>query len=183
LEEEVTAAVEESAEDRHIAEIEADGYAVKLVMTNISCGGPRQAIANLLDRNMDDHDCDEIIERFFVAAVVAYFHVLPQPTFTPESVDRLSHPPRLVRLNFVLRGLGAWRKEATNRKSGWPTELEFAEFGGAITRAFHPETGVTWAEQSRFVLSDAGKQYVEHLECGVVGLRERMNAFQWILKS
>jgi hypothetical protein len=119
VEEEVTTAPERRAEDSHVAEIEADGYAVKLVMTNISGDGPRQALANLLDRSMDDDDFDEIIERVFVAAVVGYFHVLPQPAFTPESVDALSHPPRLVRLNFLLRGLGhGERKRLTGNRDG-----------------------------------------------------------------
>jgi|SRR5579872_637909 len=172
----------ERAEDSHVAEIEADGYAVKLVMTNISSAGPRQILANLLGLGIDDADFDKIIERVFVAAVIGYFHALPQPKFTAESINALSHPPRLVRLNFLLRGLKAWREEVTNRNSRWPTEREFAEFGGTVIRAFQPEMGVTWAEQSRFVLSDAGKQYVERIEDRMVRLREMMKRYQWMLK-
>ena len=64
-----------------------------------------------------------------------------------------------------------------------PTDREFAEFGTSIARALGPVAGVTWEEQSSFVLSEAGKQYIQRIEKSTAPLREKMKDFQWRLKS
>jgi hypothetical protein len=174
---------ETRAENCHVAEIEADGYAVKVVLTNASQNGPKIAIASLLGCILSDPALDGIIERLFLAAVIGYFHVLPQPSFTPDTVGTLSHPPRLVRLNFLIRGVQAWRAETKHRNAEWPTDREFAEFGTSIARALDPVAGVTWEEQSSFVLSEAGKQYIQRIGNSTALLREKMKDFQWRLKS
>jgi len=124
-----------------------------------------------------------IIERLFLAAVIGFFHVLPQPSFTPETVDALSHPPRLIRLNFLIRGIQAWRTETGHQNTAWPNEREFVEFGASIAGALGPLAGMTWEEQSRYILSEAGKQYVQRIENSTVPLREKMRTFQWHLKN
>ena len=173
---------ENRVENSHVAEIEADGYAVKVVLTNTSQNGPKIAIASLLGCSLSDAALDGIISRLFLAAIIGYFHVLPQPSFTPDTVDTLSHPPRLVRLNFLIRGVQAWRAE-TKRHAELPTDREFAEFGTSIARALGPVAGVTWEEQSSFVLSEAGKQYIQRIGNSTAPLREKMKDFQWRLKS
>jgi hypothetical protein len=183
LEEIADATAGGGAENSHVSEIEADGYAVKLVLTNITQNGPREAIASLLQRNISDPELDAIMERLFLAGVIAYFHVLPQPAFAPDSIDSLSHPPRLVRLNFLIRGIQAWRAESAHRNTDWPTQREFADFGAAIARSLGPVAGVTWEEQSKFVLSENGKEYMQRIDNSTAPLREKMKDFQWRLKS
>jgi hypothetical protein len=183
IEETARALGEGGAEKSHVAEVEADGYAVKVVLTNISQNGPKKAIASLLDRSLSDPELDGIIERLFLAAVIGFFHVLPQPSFTPDTIDLLSHPPRLIRLNFLIRGVQVWRTESGHRNTEWPTEREFADFGASIARALEPVAGVTWEEQSRFVLSEAGKLYIQRIENSTAHLREEMKDFQWRLKN
>jgi hypothetical protein len=183
LDETSRAPVGGAAESSHVAEIEADGYAVKLVLTNISQNGPRETIASLLQRDIADQELDGIIERLFLAGVIGYFHVVPQPPFTRDNIDGLSHPPRLVRLNFLIRGIQAWRAESAHRNTDWPTQREFADFGAAIARSLGPVAGVTWEEQSKFVLSASGRNYIQRIENGTPPLREKMKDFQWRLKS
>jgi hypothetical protein len=160
-------------------EVEADGYAVHMVLGNMLRGGPRAHAAQLLGGAEDQPGIDETLLRVFMAAVVCFFHAVHQP-FDAGKVDERSHPFELSRINTVITDMHGWCAGQEPTFPQWPDVPQFVEFGATL-RGVLRATGIEdhWDDQSRFVQCKAGQDYRVRLYEEREALRARMESFRW----
>jgi hypothetical protein len=104
---------------RHAEEVDADGYAVHMVLGNMLRGGPRSQAAQLLGRAEDQPGLDEALLRAFTTAVVCFFHAA-HLSFDAGKVDEQSHPFELSRINTVITDMHGWCADQEPRLPQWP---------------------------------------------------------------
>jgi hypothetical protein len=160
-------------------EVEADGYAVHMVLGNMLRGAPRTHAAQLLGMAEDQSCLDETLLRAFMTAVVCFFHAVHQP-FDAGKVDEQSHPFELSRINTVITDMHGWCADQEPKLEQWPDVPQFAELGGTLRQILR-DTGIEdhWDDQTRFLQCQAGLDYRGRLYAERKTLRTRMGPFRW----
>ena len=107
--------------DSQVEELDADGYAAYLVLAFLLRSPWRQRQLTLLGQeNMPAVDCDELIMSCFFLALMAFFRTLwPESTRLP--LDRLTHPPVPVRIDYVIQVAKMWCGHFGHVEQSWFT--------------------------------------------------------------
>ena len=95
--------------DSQAEELDADAYAIYLVLANYLRGGGRQsALTQLGRRELSDQDADDLLFNLFFLALIALFCALWPADVGITSIYELGHPPAPVRIEYAKRVARMW---------------------------------------------------------------------------
>jgi hypothetical protein len=102
--------------EQQAQEVDADGWAVYLVLSNLLIGEWREGARTLLElRAATDDTLDEILLSSFVLAVANVLFIFPQKFFDERELYKLVHPPAVARLDRIMANVQTWCEQ--NRPS------------------------------------------------------------------
>jgi hypothetical protein len=164
---EILAGVAEGSLEEQAREVEADGWAVYLVLTNLMTSERREGVRGLLGhRGISDDSVDEILLSSFVIAVAAFFFVREPDVCDERTIYKLTHPPQAARMNEVMHNVQAWCRQNRPALVAWMTLARFQVLMQAVEEA---TSGTDhWRQQTAFFLTNPGAEYIRQLEENVV---------------
>jgi hypothetical protein len=147
-------------------EADADSYAVYIVLNNLIAEGGRQLAVPLFAANAkSEGELDEALLTLFIAAVGAVFYAIAPEAFDDTRVYARRHPPETLRMNYVMRSATAWCNPNRPLLEKWISLELYQEFMGMVAAAlFGPAGRTNWFEQTGFLRSALGEEYVKQLE-------------------
>ena len=150
-------------------EIDADGYAVYHVLAHLFDGpGRTQAVELLGCGEAQIHTQDEVLFASFVMAVGAFLFVQPPGTLDPSKIYKRSHPPQSARMNWIMHAAIAWCQQNRPELKAWMTRERFQMLMRAVAEAsWGMNGGKDWSDQTTFLQSEPGREYVERLDARV----------------
>ena len=160
-------------------EVEADGYAVHMILKNLIQGEMGENLYKLFGSALP---VSEFVMAFFLISTGSLFYLLGERHFDSAAVEGYDHPPALMRMNVIMRDMQGWCSEHSPELIDWGTTERFQDIMQAIALA--DETGANlndWQVQGQFLLSEPGRQYIERLYAEREKLRAEMEPFQWHL--
>lgn len=164
-------------------ELDADGFAVHMMLRNFVAGSPRSKFLELLGSLSGESEDTELLA-LLVLAVGSFFFNRRQE-FTENSISGLAHPLVTARMHFAMEEFVSWL--TANRAPGASliTQARFYELMGAVWAALDPRTSARdWAEQTTFLLSANGARYLALLSETRSMLRTQMSTRCWgLLKA
>jgi len=162
-------------------ELDADGFAVHMLLRNPVTGPSRSKFLELLGQAGDAND-SPLLAALILA--VGSFFFFDQRECGAEGVGQLTHPPAAVRVHFVMEELVGWLNEHRPSSSTSITLVRYQDLMGAVAKALSPKTsGKAWHDQTAFMLSEAGQEYLRRLSEADSQLRDDMRAKRWELDS
>lgn len=146
-------------------EIDADGYAVFHVLAHLLAGeGRLQAIELLRCGHKDSGTQDKLMLSAFVMAIGAFLFVWPPAVIDSPTIYRLEHPPQAVRMDFIMRNAIRWSRQNKPALESWLTPDTFQMLMRIAAGAtWGMNGGKDWSEQTNFVKSESGSEYLEKL--------------------
>jgi hypothetical protein len=159
-------------------ELDADGYAVHMMLHNFVAGPPRPKLLELLGRRMDDTEDIALLELLILAAGSFFFR--RQQEFERDKVADLTHPPAAARMHFVMEEFASWLDIHRPSTAHLINRTRFAALMGAAASALSTITaGVPWQEQTEFLLSQLGRDYLARVAEARSKLRDVMSNRRW----
>ena len=159
-------------------ELDADGYAVHMMLHNFVAGSPRPKLLELLGRRMDDTEDVAVLELLILAAGSFFFR--RQQEFEEDKVAALTHPPVAARMHFVMEEFASWLDTHRPSIAHLINGARFAVLMGAAASALSTNTsGAPWQKQTEFLLSQPGQNYLAHLAEARSKLRDVMSNRRW----
>ena len=143
-------------------EVDADGYAVHLLLNNLIAGNARaSAVAIFLKLDEEPVSVqDEVLFACFVVAVGAFLYIRPPLTVNSTNVYTLSHPPQAERMNFIINQAMRWCQPSRVGLAAWMTLDRFQKLmRGAAEATLGDSGGINWAAQTAFLTSPGGREY------------------------
>jgi hypothetical protein len=161
-------------------ELEADGYAVNLLLKNLLFGESGQFMHRRVKSKLPMR---EFSLALFVLSVAAVLYYLEPMTFNPSSVRKSTHSDGLVRMNILMGEILGWCKD----NAGWPDAISLEEFQRVTslvaTAASNPAQEQIWTAQGVYLQTDAGKAYLNDIYKRRIHLREKMAPHRWKLRG
>jgi len=158
-------------------EVEADGYAVHMLLDNLVASNSGDHIYRRLGSKLPREDC---IFTLLLLAVGSVFFFLKPREFDEEAVRALDHPFAVARMNVVLYDLIGWCSLNRPGLEGWASVESFQWVMACIGQAANqPEQWSAWARQGEFLKNPAGKQYMADLYAEREKLRADMASRSW----
>lgn len=160
-------------------EVEADGYAVHMLLDNLIVGdsGPR-----IYERLGSRLSADHCILTLFLLSVGSLFFFLAPQEFDVKNVRRVDHPFPLARMNVVMYDLTGWCELKRSELRNWATLDKFQQIMGSVQQAADsPDQATAWRKQGDFLNSSEGKQYLGDLYAERETLRADMTSRRWEL--
>ena len=104
-------------------EVDADGYAVHLVLNNLIAGSARaSAVTTFLQLEVEPVSVqDEVLLACFVVAVGAFLYIRQPVTVNSTNIYTLTHPPQAERMNFVMTQAMRWCQPSRPGLAAWMT--------------------------------------------------------------
>jgi hypothetical protein len=174
--------------DKQAREVDADGYSVHMVLNNLFSGEPRDKTLKLLGWSRPTENADAATLKLFLLAVGAYFYTRPFADFSAKTVDSLTHPFALARMNVVMHEVREWARKHSPHLLRRTKERRFEQLMAAIEQALpsppKPSVGapgVDWHQQGRFLRSAQGREYWARLFERRSTLRAEMADRRWML--
>jgi hypothetical protein len=162
--------------DNQAKEVDADAYAVYIVLTDLITGERRpKAVAILGNGVAPDSVADENLLASFVVAVGSFFYSLPSDKFDPSAVDKGTHPPQAARMSYVMDAVRSWL--AQNRPSllAQVTPEWYQTIMRQVAESMYGASGEQDCDkQIDFLLSAPGKAYGEQLSEGLNRLLQNL---------
>jgi len=145
--------------DSQVEELDADGYAAYLVLAFLLRSPWRQRQLILLGQEkMPSVDCDELIMSCFFLSLMAFFCTLwPKSTRLP--LDRLTHPPAPVRIDYVIQVAKMWCGQFGHVEQSWFTSLRLQDLFHAGASEIDRTNRQGWDAQIAFLSSADGDRY------------------------
>jgi hypothetical protein len=160
-------------------EVEADGYAVHLLVDNLLSSASGRPIYERLASELSMEDC---ILTLFLVAVGSLFFFLKAKPFKREAVRVPDHPFGLVRMNVVMYDLTGWCKTKRPDLVEWATVDRFQRIMTCVAQAAEStDQAQSWSLQGKFLRSDSGKRYIDDLYAERAKLRAEMDPQAWTL--
>lgn len=151
--------------EQQVMELDADGYGgVYHVLSNFFRDEVRHNSLTLLHLVESSPEVqDQVLFSVFVVAVGGFLFARP-PVDVKSNVYKLTHPPQLARLNYVMEGAIAWCKQNRPALAGWMTPDRFRMLMRPVAETiWGTDGGLRWQEQIIFLESPEGKEYVRQL--------------------
>jgi len=154
--------------DQQAHEIDADGYATYLVLTDLILGGSRLHVIEVLNlENRSEQVQDEVLFWCFVAAVGGFF-CARQPTDVNDidGLYQLTHPPQAARMNSVMQTAVTHGRSSFVPLSLTPSPRLSSEKSWMLWRRLYGEevTLPDGARRLRFFSSPQAKEYFSRLD-------------------
>jgi hypothetical protein len=171
---EIPAAGTTGSLEQQAREIDADGWAVYLVLTHLMIGDRREACRVLLGlQATPEESVDQTLLSSFILAVAAVLFVFPPTVFDNHTLYQLVHPPQAARMNEIVHNVRTWCGRNRPALGAWMT-LECFQ---ALMRAARATTSelngaLDWSRQTEFFLTQAGAEYFRSLHQHVVSLMD-----------
>jgi hypothetical protein len=160
-------------------EVEADGYAVHLLLDNLLSAANGIPIYERLASELSMEDC---ILTLFLVSVGSLFFFLKAKPFKREAVRVPDHPCGLVRMNVVMYDLTGWCETKRPDLVEWATIDRFQRIMACVAQAAESQDQAqSWSLQGKFLGSDSGKRYIDDLYAERAKLRAEMNPRAWTL--
>jgi len=161
-------------------ELEADGYAVNLLLKNLLQSPSGSFMHQRVQSNMPVRG---FVLTLFVLSVAAVLYCLESMTFNPSAVRRATHSDGLVRMNMLMGEILGWCTDNV----GWPNAISLADFQRimslVVTSASNPAQERIWTEQGAYLQTDAGKAYLGDIYKRRINLRNKMEPHRWRLRT
>jgi hypothetical protein len=163
---EVSSSLDTGNLDSQALEIDADSYAVFLVLNNLFQGDERELSVSILD--LHEHVAevqDNMLYSCFVIAVGAFFYHGTPVLIDDSNIYRLEHPPQAARMNNVMQQANRWCSYNRPLLSEWMTNERFNFLMSVIAEAtLGPGGSGNWADQTEFFRSSSGAEYLAQLD-------------------
>jgi hypothetical protein len=160
-------------------EVEADGYAAHMMLTNF-LNGVGENLFGMLNPALPK---EEFILTYFLVELGSLFYLWGPRAFDPQSVRSYDHPPALMRMNVFMRDIEVWCSEHRPDLVHWGTLERFQRIMHCVSLANGETEGLkVWQRQGAFLLSDAGERYIADLYKTRETLRTDMDRLRWNLK-
>jgi hypothetical protein len=173
-----------STEDRtkHQArEVDADGYAVHLLLNNSLLSDAGEKIRARLKSSLAKEDC---ILTLVMLSIGSLFYSLEPLVFESNRVRFDDHPFTLARMNVVLREISNWCKLNLPDYVEWVTLARFQRVMTPVVNAEGSEERfMIWLRQGEFLLGQTGRDYMSDLFRFQDELRSEMNSFRWHIEG
>jgi hypothetical protein len=145
--------------DSQVEELDADGYAAYLVLAFLLRSPWRQRQLILLGQEkMPAVDCDELIMSCFFLSLMAFFCTLwPKSTRLP--LDRLTHPPAPVRIDYLIQVAKMWCGQFGHVEQSWFTSLRLQDLFHAGASEVDRTNRQGWDAQIALLSSADGDRY------------------------
>lgn len=169
--------------ESQVKEVEADGYAVKMVMNNLTLGRPREATLQLLGQRDSTEHSEKHLLRLFVLATGGFLFSRAVGEFDPQGIGESRHPPKVSRMHFIMTGLREWCRENEQRSLLRYLRLKrYQRMMRAVKDATDP-TGARLAlyQESAFLNSPVGRGYLDLITREVPHVRASMDPWRWTL--
>ena len=160
-------------------EVEADGYAVHMLLDNLITTDSGDQIYRRLGSALVKEDCTLTL---LLLSVGALFFFLRPRDFDPAKVRTLDHPFALARMNVVLNDFKGWC--ALNRPGleEWATVEKFQRVMACVGQAANKAEQLSaWTRQGEFLKSPDGERYMSDLYLEQDKLRQNMSSRSWKL--
>jgi len=143
-------------------EVDADGYAVHLVLNNLIAGNARaSAVTTFL--KLDEQPLsvqDEVLFACFVVAVGAFLYIRHPVTVNSANVYTLTHPPQAERMNFIMNQAMRWCQPSRADLAARMALDRFQKLMRGTAEATPGDSGgINWAAQTAFLMSPDGREY------------------------
>jgi hypothetical protein len=167
---EIPAADAAGSLEEQAREIDADGWAVYLVLTHLIMGQRRDGTKALLAlQAASDDSVDEVLLSSFIVAVAALLFVFPPVVFDELTLYRLTHPPQAARMNEIMHKVQTWCQHNRPALEAWMTLDRFQGLMRATREASStPNAASDWSKQTAFFLTQSGSEYFRRLHERVV---------------
>jgi hypothetical protein len=161
-------------------ELDADGYAVNLLLKNLLQSPSGQFMHERAQSKMPVRG---FLLTLFVLSVAAVLYYLESITFNPSAVRRGTHSVGLVRMNILMGEILGWCTD----NLGWPNAISLADFQRimslVVTAASNPAQERIWAEQGAYLQTAEGKAYLDDIYKRRINLRNKMESQRWRLRT
>jgi hypothetical protein len=145
-------------------EIDADGYAVYLVLSYLLRGERRNSALAQLGGAPSRGDGDELLLTCFFLAVLAFFCTFWRGNIDMASVYRFRHPPPPVRIKYVIQVAEMWcGQNGFVARQSWFSPARFQELFRVAAEVAEGEARQSWDSQMTFLRSVDGAQYDQQL--------------------
>ncbi len=167
---EIPAANAAGSLEEQAREIDADGWAVYLVLTHLMIGQRRHGTQALLAlQAAPDDSVDEVLLSSFILAVAAVLFVFPPVAFDERTLYGLTHPPQAARMNDIMHRVQTWCQQNRPALEAWMTLNRFQALMRAAREATSELNGAPdWSKQTAFFLTQAGSAYFKQLHEHVI---------------
>jgi hypothetical protein len=152
--------------EQQALEVDADGYAVYLVLNNLILGSARSSALIFLKLDAEPESVqDEVLFSCFVVAVGACLYVRPPAVVNSTKIYTLTHPPQAERMNRLMQQAMRWCQQVRVDLVTWMTLPRFQRLMTTAAEATLGESGgINWAAQTAFLMSRDGREYARMLD-------------------
>jgi hypothetical protein len=173
---EIDSGTETGSLNGQVLELDADGYAAFHVLAHLFGESRELALELLQIQDLARDEKDQILLACFVLAVGSYLFSLPPKTLTRENVYMLSHPPHSVRMDFITRQAVNWCRQNQPALAEWMNADRFMEIMSLVAGCgLNNARGErAWDEQTRFLRTEIGEQYMRTLATEYDKYREQL---------
>jgi hypothetical protein len=149
--------------DFQAQELDADGYAVYLVLTHLLRGERRRSALIQLGRtNMHAADCDELLLSCFFFALLGFFCTFWHGNII-ASIYQSTHPPPPVRIKYVIQVAEMWCRQFVFVPQSWFSPPRLQALFHTAAEAVGKAAGRNWDAEISFLSSAEGTWYDRQL--------------------
>lgn len=160
-------------------EVEADGYAVHMMLNGLFADGSGASIIQRLQPT--EISSERFLVYFLLLSIGSFLFLRPAAPFDPSRVRGESHPFGLMRMNVVMTDLRGW---AEDHKLSLVQQIDqdcFSKVMGTIVAAQPDgESAKAWKLQGEF-LTRPDETYRDELYAARAALRAEMQERSWSL--
>ena len=102
---------------------------------------------------------DELLLRCFFLSAMAYFCAFWRTNTNTKSVDRLTHPVPLVRINYVIRVAEMWCSRNDSLPREWFEPTKFRSLFSCASQVIDGDSKQSWSAQIETWQSNEGIEY------------------------
>lgn len=149
-------------------EIQADGYAVYLVLHGLLIGDRRKTVAQSIPDVTDEGRL-----ALFIMSAGTFFFIREPAGLDSASIEELTHPPAALRLNALMQHVHRYLTESKPELLPTLTLPLFQELLKNVQEVLWKGEGPAWPAQDQFGKSPAGEAYIKKLYAAYDALQER----------
>jgi hypothetical protein len=145
-----------------VFEVDADCYAVYFVLTFLMKGAGRAgAVERLNCADSNNGAQDEALMSSFVLATGGFLYATPQVPLNPAQIFQQRYPPLAARMNWITLTAIDWCDQNKRQLKDWMTLDKWRVLMlFAAVAVSELNGGAHWGEQTNFLTSEAGAEYV-----------------------
>jgi hypothetical protein len=149
--------------DQQVCEIDADGVATYLVLSDLIKGGSRPLVVRALNLGMEPASVqDEVLFLCFVVAAASFFFVRKLNNNT--DFFRLTHPPQSVRMMYLMHSAVTWCIQFRPGLEAAVAENRFRALMDSVATATSGINSLSgWGAQVAHLSSESGIAYLKEI--------------------